>query len=229
MLSQFVVGALFAGQLNSGINAAWILIYLSQNAHWHDLVLQEANSVANRYCADTSLPLRDRLMQVPIEAWETEFPNIDLCLKECIRLISCGTFFRQNTSNGPIPLNKAGTEVVPQNAYAAVAFAEIHRDSAVYKDATTWDPARYLPDRAEDKSKPYAWIGWGVGRHPCLGMRFAKLENNIITAFWVAQFAKTVLVDSHGEPTTPPAVDNNAHNAHKPTQKVFLKYKLRET
>ncbi|KAM0723681.1 hypothetical protein Q7P37_000669 [Cladosporium fusiforme] len=224
----FVVGALFAGQLNSGINAAWILIFLSKNEHWHNIVREEMNTVANRYCADTSLSLTDRLMQVPIDAWENEFPMIDLCLKECIRLISCGTFFRQNTSSAPIPLNKTGTEVVPPNAYAAVAFAEIHHDPSIYKDPATWDPARYLPDRAEDKRKPYAWIGWGVGRHPCLGMRFAKLENNIIAAFWVARFESMEVVDAQGKPADMPPVNHNAHNAHKPAQKVFLKYKPRE-
>jgi sterol 14-demethylase len=56
----------------------------------------------------------------------------------------------------------------------------------VWAEPNKWDPARYLPDRAEDKIKPRIYQGWGVGRHPCQGMRFAKLEVNIITAFFVA-------------------------------------------
>jgi hypothetical protein len=42
---------------------------------------------------------------------------------------------------------------------------------AIYKDPERWDPERFLPDRAEDKKVPHAYMGWGLGRHPCLGMR----------------------------------------------------------
>jgi cytochrome P450 len=115
-----VLGALFAGQLNSGINAAWMLLYLADNDHWHELVREEVESAANRHCTDTSLPLVDRLMQVPMEAWESEFPTIDLILKESIRLQLPGAAFRKNLSGQPIPVNKEGTEVIPADGYATL-------------------------------------------------------------------------------------------------------------
>jgi sterol 14-demethylase len=167
-------------------------------------------------------------MQVPIEAWETEFPMIDTVLKESIRLQLPGTAFRKNISGRPIPLNKEGTEVIPTDAYAAFAVRDIHRNPNIYTDPDKFDPERYSPNRAEDKNKQFAWIGWGVGRHPCLGMRFAKLENNIITAFWMAAFKDMQVVDASGKPSGTPAVDRNLHAANKPTQKVYINYKLRE-
>jgi cytochrome P450 len=217
-----VLGALFAGQLNSGINAAWILLYLAKDKKWHDRVLEEVESVADRYCSDTSLPLVDRLMQVPVEAWESEFPMTDLVLRESIRLQLPGAAFRKNISGRPIPLNKEGTEVIPTDAYAAFAVANIHRNPTIYSDPETFDPERYFPDRAEDKNKQFGFIGWGVGR------RFAKLENNIITAFWMAAFKDMQLVDKKGNASGLPAVDRNLHSAAKPTQKVYINYKLRE-
>lgn len=223
-----MLGALFAGQLNSGINAAWILLYLAEDKKWHDRVLKEVESVADRYCSDSSLPLVDRLMQVPVEAWEFEFPMTDLVLRESIRLQLPGAAFRKNISGRPIPLNKEGTEVIPTDAYAAFAVVNIHRNPEIYSDPETFDPERYFPDRAEDKNKQFAFIGWGVGRHPCLGMRFAKLENNIITAFWMAAFKDMQLVDKKGKASGLPAVDRNLHSAAKPTQKVYINYKLRE-
>lgn len=227
-MHQFVLGALFAGQLNSGINAAWILLYLAQDKKWHDRVLEEVESAADRYCFDASLPLVDRLMQVPAEAWESEFPMIDLVLRESIRLQLPGAAFRKNISGRPIPLNKEGTEVIPPDAYAAFAVVNIHRNPEIYTDPETFDPERFFPDRAEDKNKQFGYIGWGVGRHPCLGMRFAKLENNIITAFWMAAFKDMQLVDKSGNASGLPAVNRNLHAAAKPTQKVYINYKLRE-
>lgn len=206
-----------------------MLIYLADNNHWFNLVREEVDSVVNQYCPDTSLPLANRLTRVPIEAWESAFPTIDLVLKESMRLQLQGSAFRKNTSGRPIPVNKEGTEFIPVDAYATVAVADIHHNPEIYTDHETFDPARYLPDRAEDKKKQYGWIGWGVSRHPCLGMRFAKLENNIITAFWVACFDGAELVDGNGNKTVPPVVNRNFHSAHKPERKVLVKYRVRES
>ena len=205
-----------------------MLLYLAEDKKWHDRVLEETGNVANRYCSDSSSSLVDRLMHVPMEAWESEFPTTDLVLKECIRLQLPGSAFRKNVSGRPIPLNKAGTEVIPTDAYAAFAVVDVHLNPDIYTDPESFDPERYYPDRAEDKKKQYGWIGWGVSRHPCLGMRFAKLENNIIAAFWVAAFKDMQLVDANGKPSGTPAVDRNIHSASKPAQKVYIKYQSRE-
>lgn len=44
-------------------------------------------------------------------------------------------------------------------------------DPSVYPNPEKWDPSRYLPDRAEDKKVSMGYLGWGIARHPCLGMR----------------------------------------------------------
>lgn len=155
----FVLGSLFAGQLNSGINAAYILCYLSKNPYWLEQVKKEVNTVADKYCQNTSLPLKDRLMEVPIEAWEGEFPVIDYCLKDTIRLQMPGTAFRKNISGNDIPL-KSG-EVIPNGSYVAYPVNEIHRNPEIYTNVNDWDPGRYLPERAEHTKQQYAWMGWG--------------------------------------------------------------------
>lgn len=154
----FVLGSLFAGQLNSGINASFILCYLACNDYWMKRVRDEVNSVADRHCPDTDLPLKDRLMRVPIEAWEGEFPSIDLCLKDTIRLQMSGTAFRKNISNQDIPLGKSG-EVIPAGAYVTLGVGDMHYSPEIYSNPEEWDPARY--ERGEDKNQTYSWVGWG--------------------------------------------------------------------
>ena len=167
-------------------------------------------------------------MHIPIEAWEREFPILDICLKDSIRLQLSGTAFRQNISGRPIPLNKSGTEVIPPEAYVAYGTADVHYDPSIYPDPEVWDPARYLPERAEDKKKLYGWVGWGVSRHPCLGMRFAKLENNIITAFWLAMFDEVRLEDAKGNEIEPPRCNTDNHTAKRPDVPVRLRYNVRK-
>lgn len=54
-------------------------------------------------------------------------------------------------------------------------------------------------------------------------MRFAKLEQNIITAYFLANF-DFHLQDANGTKLTEaPRVDANRHSAHKPKTKQYLK------
>lgn len=246
-IMRFVIGSLFAGQLNSGINAAWILCYLANKPYWMDRVREEVRTVADKYAPEDSLSLKEKLMRIPIEAWEGEFPIIDICLKDSIRLQTLGTAFRKNVSGQDIQL--ASGEIIPNGAYATLAAGEMHLNPKIYPNPTEWDPARYLPERQEDKKEIYAWMGWGsysarinpivwtfllthvigVARHPCLGMRFAKLENNIIVAFFMAYFDQVELCDEVGNHKDKvPKVNFNNHTAHKPDEKVYLKYRASE-
>jgi hypothetical protein len=59
-------------------------------------------------------------------------------------------------------------------------------------------------------------------------MRFAKLEQNIITAYFVASF-DFELQDKRGiKLNVPPLVDFNRHSAHKPKTPQYLKVTPRE-
>jgi cytochrome P450 len=221
----FVIGALFAGLLNSGINAGWVLIYLAKDPHWRSQVWKEVKSVAEKYDKDATKSWPERLRSVPVEAWEAEFPTIDMCLRDSIRLHAPGSMFRRNTSNKAVKLTD-DTEI-PPGAYAAYAIGEVHLDPQTYPNPLQWDPSRYLPDKAEDQKKKLAYLGWGAGRHPCLGMRFAKLEQNIILAFFLAYF-DFELVDKDGNSGVQlpkPAI--NDYSATKPKERVFVKYEPR--
>ncbi|CAD0099993.1 unnamed protein product [Aureobasidium mustum] len=191
----FVLGALYAGQLNSGINAAWVIIYLANDHYWRGKVWEEVKAVAEKYDSDTSKSIADRLASAPLEAWENELPTIDLCLRDSIRLNASGSMFRKNETNKAVKVSD-GTEI-PPGAFAAYPMADVHLNPDVYPDPEKWDPSRYLPEKAEDHKTKYGFIGWGAGRHPCLGMRFAKLEQNIILAFFLANF-DFALSDKHG-------------------------------
>lgn len=219
-----MVGALFAGQLNSGINAAWVLCYLATSEKWMKAVRDEISETANKHIpGDDSLV--EKLSKLPLDVWENGFPIIDLCLKETIRLQLNGTGFRRNIGNKDIIIDG---EAIPPNSFLVYHFGEHHRNPEVYENPDQWDPARYLPDRAEDKKTANAFIGWGTGRHPCLGMRFAKLEQNIITAFFCAMFEFELSDKSGIRMENPPKGQADAKQACGPAEPVKLKYKLRK-
>ena len=112
-----MMGALFAAQQNSGINVAWILLHLASSPHWVAKARAEVEQVADKYSPGSEdMSLADRVAALPLEAWETEFPTLELCLKDSIRLHALGACFRQNISGSDIALGKM--EAIPPQAFA---------------------------------------------------------------------------------------------------------------
>ncbi|KAJ0297568.1 hypothetical protein COL5a_009842 [Colletotrichum fioriniae] len=224
----FIVGALFAGLINSGINAAYLLCFMATEARWYGEVQKEVDGVIARHRRSEEETAEQILGRLDMETWEAEFPMIDLGLKETIRHTITGCGFRYNGSGKDVAIGGSG-EVVPNDSYVVYHFDTTHMDPGFFPEPLRWDPARYLPGREEDKKDPHAFIGWGAGRHPCLGMRFAKMEMAVTTALFVARFDYH-LVDAKGNKMArvpEDSVDRNKHSASKPREKMFLKYSLR--
>ena len=85
---------------------------------------KEVRAVADKYCPGNE-PLLDRLSRLPLEVWEQDFPVMEICLKDSIRLQTHGTGFRKNVSGRPMQL---GTEVLPEDGFLVYHFGEHHRN-----------------------------------------------------------------------------------------------------
>lgn len=223
----FILGALFAGQLNSGINAAMVLCYLATSPEWLSKVRAEVKCAAAKHGKVGKASVLDRLDDMGLEAWKNEFPVVQLYLRETIRLSLPGTAFRKYTGSELLATGH-GAEVVPPGSFPICPLADVHMDPDTYTVPGEWDPSRYLPERAEDKKRPHAYLGWGSGRHPCQGMRFAKLEQNIITAYFVAPF-DFELEDEHRVTLAKVGhCDIQAFVNHGPKRPYFLRTKPRK-
>ncbi|KAF2677482.1 cytochrome P450 6A1 [Lentithecium fluviatile CBS 122367] len=217
---EFLIGILFAGLLNSGINAAYTMCCLASSPEWLAKARQEVRLVAGKYAKDPNGPLYRQLDDVPFNAFETDFPAVGACLKDSIRLNQMMAQFRRNCSRHAIKLGNG--EVIPPGAFATYHVGDAHMDPDIYPEPEKWDPSRWSPGVEQDK-KGYAFVGWGCGKHPCMGMRFAKLEQNLITAYFLAYF-DFHLEDEHGSKLAePPEIDYNQHGPGRPKTKHFLK------
>lgn len=164
------MGSLFAGQLNSGINAGWLMMYLASSPEWYQKLQQEVDGVVEKHRTSPDQSPTDILATLSVDEWESEFPLVDLGLRETIRIQLIGAACRKNVSDRDVPIGKTG-EVVPRGGFVTYLVDDIHMNPEFYPDPERWDPGRYLPGRAEDKKEPYIYMGWGLARHPCLGMR----------------------------------------------------------
>lgn len=58
----------------------------------------------------------------------------------------------------------------------------------IYAQPDKWDPARFLPPREEDKVAPYSFLGFGAGRHGCMGEGFAYVQVKTIWSVLMRTF-----------------------------------------
>jgi hypothetical protein len=75
---------------------------------------KEVAETAAKHSQEKNMALVDQLSSLPLEAWENEFPFLDMCLKETIRLHLHGVLLRRNISETDI---KVGDEIIPAGAF----------------------------------------------------------------------------------------------------------------
>ncbi|KAF8155590.1 cytochrome P450 [Crassisporium funariophilum] len=205
----FILGVVFAGVINTGINSCWILVYLASHPEWKTKVKTEINNLLDKYTNTSSgEPLHKRLSTIPMSAWEDDVPILDSVIRETIRVVLTGTVLRRNLLE---ELTLHGRQI-ERGDFVAYSLGDVHLNPGIYSRPDEFDPARFGPGREEDKKEAFAFLGWGAGRHPCTGMKVAKLEIKVIVAFMLAGF-EFDLVDKSGKPVTElPKPDRNDHH-----------------
>ena len=68
-----------------------------------------------------------------------------------------------------------------QGHVVATSPAYSHRLPHVFSRPDEFDPERFAAPREEDKAAPFSFIGFGGGRHGCMGSNFAILQVTIYT------------------------------------------------
>lgn len=70
-----------------------------------------------------------------------------------------------------------------QGHVVATSPAYSHRLPHVFSRPDEFDPKRFAAPREEDKAAPFSFIGFGGGRHGCMGSNFAILQVRSWTSF----------------------------------------------
>ena len=187
-----------------------MLTDLAIHPEWKEKCRMEIQDLIARHVGD-SLPtatLHEKLAAIPFSAWEDEVPVLDACIQESQRIVQGSVLIRRNVREDI----KVNEQVVKRGDFLVYPFVDVHMNPEYYPEPYKYDPSRWLGgDSTPDTSYPF--LGWGAGRHPCPGMRVAKLEIKLITAVFLARYEYD-LVDKDGKfPNPLPVPDrNNIHN-----------------
>ncbi|KAJ7043161.1 cytochrome P450 [Mycena alexandri] len=220
----FTLGIIFAGVVNTGINVCWTIIYLGDEPGWKQKVVDEVKTLLFNHGSTTG-PIHQRFSAVPLNAWEEEMPVLDAVIKETIRFTMSGTALRRNIGGDMLIAHKT----VRNGDFLAYSLGDIHFDDQIYPNPLSFDPDRFLEPREDASKVLFPFLGWGAGRHPCAGMRAAKLEIKFAIALFLSKFEYSVVDASGKAPKCLPQPDrNNIQNAKPLGDPCYLKFERLE-
>ena len=183
-----------------------MLIDLAIHQEWKEKCKKEIRDLLSRHLSDSlsSATISEKLGAIPVSAWEDELPILEACTRESQRISITGVTLRRNL-HGEV---KIGERVVKKGDFLAYCVGDVHLNPEYYPEPYKYDPGRWLrPDPVPDAA--YTFLGWGAGRHPCTGMKVAKLEMKLILAMFLAMYDYE-LVDKDGKfPDPLPVPDRN--------------------
>ncbi|KAJ4247494.1 hypothetical protein NW762_013171 [Fusarium torreyae] len=223
IITLAIIGAILAGVFNTSINAAWNLCYLTQNPIWMEKLRTEVDIAINNHRLHQDETVTDVLHRFTLQDWETEFPLLELAMRETMRFTMSGTIVRKNIGSKNVPVGDTGS-FIPPGSLAVYAAQDVHMNPETYRDPEKWDPSRHDVGRAEGATTPHSFLGWGSGNHPCPAMRFAKLNIVVPTVLFLATYDFT-LCDAQGRTTKEPlpSLTFDRVGAGRPSGKVYMK------
>ncbi|KAF6003280.1 hypothetical protein F1559_002642 [Cyanidiococcus yangmingshanensis] len=188
-ITGLLIAVLFAGQHTSTITGTWTGLLMLRNPELVARVRSEQKQIlydeSGRFRIDYDALLR--------------LENLHRCIKEALRMFPPLIFLMRQVVQ---PRSYRGY-VIPKDDIVAISPPISMRLAEVFAEPDRYDPDRYAAPREEDKRAPFSHIGFGGGRHACMGEQFAYLQ---IKTIW-----SVLLRDFDLEPLGPlPPPDYNA-------------------
>lgn len=175
-ITGLLIAVLFAGQHTSTITASWTGLHLASNpAAMAAAVAEQAACLAR---PDGGALDADALRGMDVlHAAVTEALRLGPPLVMLLRYAKAP--FAVTTSTGE-------RYVIPAGHIVAISPTFSHRLPGVFPNPDAFEPERFAPPREEGKN--LGFVGFGAGRHACMGQQFAYLQIKAIWAVLLRNF-----------------------------------------
>jgi sterol 14-demethylase len=182
-ITGLLIAVLFAGQHTSSITASWTGLFMIDSK---DKAFAAAVDEQRRV-------LKARSAELDIDALG-EMEVLHRNVTEALRLHP-PLLLVMRYAKAPFTVTTAqGRKYrVPAGDIVAASPNFSHVLPSVFERPLEYDPDRFAPPREEDRKKPFSFIGFGGGRHACIGQNFAYLQIKAIWAVLLRNFDFTLL------------------------------------
>ena len=173
-ITGLLIAVLFAGQHTSTITGSWTgLLALRDAAVVQQLHEEQAQVLVDergQFAIDY-----DRLLRLD---------RLHRCIKEALRMYPPLIFIMRKVMQP----RQYQQYTIPTGDILVVSPSISMRLPQVFAEPDRYDPERYAPPREEDKQAPFSHIGFGGGRHACMGEQFAYLQIKTIWSVLLRDF-----------------------------------------
>jgi sterol 14-demethylase len=187
-ITGLLIAMLFAGQHTSTITASWTGLHMIANPA--TLAAAEAEQRA------TIAQHGEALSMEVLNTMDVLHRNIQEALRLGPPLIMLMRYAKEAFE---VTTSKGQRYVIPKGHIVAASPTFSHRMESVFTDAGAYQPDRFAAPREEDKAVPLSYIGFGAGRHGCMGQVFAYLQIKTIWSVLLRDFSFEML-DPFPEP-----------------------------
>jgi sterol 14-demethylase len=177
-VTGLLVAALFAGQHTSSITSTWSLLHLLHDSKSFEKATREQQRIMAKHGETIDYDVLQ------------EMDCLHRVVKEALRLHPPLMMLMRYVREPFEVTDRHGrTYRMPKGRIVATSPTFAHRLSHVYSNPDSFDPERFSPERKEDEAYGrFSFIGFGGGRHGCMGEPFAYLQVKTILAHVIRNF-----------------------------------------
>jgi sterol 14-demethylase len=170
-ITGLLLTLLFAGQHTSAVLATWTGILLLQHPQYLPPILTEQQSVLSNARSITLEALNQLVvLERAIKEAERLRPPLIMLMRKILGDFEYGGFF------------------VPAGGLAMVAPAVSHRLAEFFQEPDRYNPDRFTSQHYQEHQSAYTMIGFGGGRHRCIGQAFAYQQIKVIWSILLQQY-----------------------------------------
>ncbi len=168
-ITGILLTTLFAGQHTSAVLAAWTGLELFRDGAYLARVREESARLYENTLTFAGLK-QQLVLENAVRECERLHPPLILLIRKVLRSMHYGDYR------------------VPAGTLAMVSPAVAHRLPHIFSDPDRFYPDRFAPPANEGKEYQHALIGFGGGKHRCMGKNFAIMQIKAIWALLVDRF-----------------------------------------
>lgn len=128
----------------------------------------------------------------------TKMNLLHASMKETLRMHPPLIFLMRKVLEPRVALG--GRFEIPEGDYVVASPSVAGMLPDVFAEPGKWDPDRFLPPRDEDKVAPFSFLGFGAGRHGCMGEGFAYVQIKTIWSLLLKMFDLEAIGETCPEP-----------------------------
>ncbi|KAK7012862.1 cytochrome P450 [Favolaschia claudopus] len=224
-IARFIATILFASVTNTANLFAWTLVYLEVYKPWKARVAAEVENFLWDSNIIVSRNLFDDIANVPLSSMDEKLPTIELITYEVLRLHARGPFIRRNIG-GDSTVDGAD---LPNGSFIMFPAEDLHWNPELFPDPEVFDPTRFTAENIEQRKKfGVSYIGWGAGRHQCVGKRTALLEIKMMIVLLMAKYDFQITDTANRPLSAVPAVyTKQLFKVCGPQEAVNIEYRIK--